>query len=111
MADLTDLTALEGSAPTVAQLQGIIAQIDLDVANLLRDGKLAAAKYGRGGGMPEMDRAANLQALLAARDHYQQLLNQQPVQFVSQGGDSGEPGSRSVRGVEGRTEGESTHDG
>lgn len=86
MADLTDLDSLNGEELTRTQLQGILAQIDLDITNLLRDGKLSALKYGLGG--PDgrtTDRAANLKALLAARKHYQQLLNNLPGWQLSQG--------------------------
>lgn len=84
--DLPDLSALSGTELTPAQLYGILSQIDLDIANLLRDGKLAALRYGVGGPAgATTDRAANLQALLAAREHYQQLLTTQPVMITTQG--------------------------
>lgn len=84
--DLPNLSTLSGIELTPAQLYGILSQIDLDIANLLRDGKLAALRYGVGGPAgATTDRAANLQALLAAREHYQQLLSSQPVMIVSQG--------------------------
>lgn len=84
--DLPDLSTLSGTELAPSQLYGILSQIDLDIANLLRDGKLAALRYGIGGPAgASTDRAANLQALLAARDHYQQLLNSQPALITSQG--------------------------
>lgn len=86
MADLTSLNELHGEALTEAQIRGILAQIDLDVTNLLRDGKLAALKYSTGAPLgPTADRAANLQALLAARQHYESLLQSLPAWEVSQG--------------------------
>jgi hypothetical protein len=86
VSDLTHLDDLAGQDLTETQLQGLLAQIDLDIANLLRDGKLAALKYtGGGAGMPSADRAANLQALLAARQHYETLLHALPSWEVSQG--------------------------
>jgi hypothetical protein len=54
MADLTDLSAVAGDELTESQIRGILAQIDLDIMNLVR--------------------AANLQVLLAARAHYEHLL-------------------------------------
>ncbi len=87
MADLTTLDDLTGSPLTGPQIQAILAQIDLDVINLLRDGKLAAMKYAAGGNAPSGDRAANLQALLAARQHYEGLLRAEPGWEVSQGVD------------------------
>ena len=45
MSDLSDLNNLDSNALTEPQIQAILNQIDLDVLNLLRDGKLAAAKY------------------------------------------------------------------
>lgn len=84
--DLPDLTTLCGTELTPAQLYGVLGQIDLDIANLLRDGKLAALRYGVGGPAgSQTDRAANLQALLAAREHYQHLVNSQPVSVITQG--------------------------
>lgn len=83
--DLPDLTTVSGSELTDDQIRGVLAQIDLDLMNLVRDGKLSALKYGVNGpaGM-QTDRAANLQALLLARDQYQQLLNQRPVWIATQ---------------------------
>ncbi|GIX05584.1 MAG: hypothetical protein KatS3mg114_1453 [Planctomycetaceae bacterium] len=85
MTDLTQLDGLAGQPLSVAQLQAILNQIDLDIANVLRDGKLAALKYGGGGEeMPAADRAANLRALLAARALYERLLREYPAWHVSQ---------------------------
>lgn len=86
MADLSSLEVVSGAALTAEQIQGILAQIDLDLLNLVRDGKLSALKYGIGGEAGQStDRSANLRALLAARDYYQTLLNQQPGWVISQG--------------------------
>jgi len=86
MSDLTNLDQVTGTELTVPQIQGILAQIDLDLMNLVRDGKLAAMKYSIGGATGQStDRAANLQALLAARDTYQTLLQSRPGWAVSQG--------------------------
>jgi hypothetical protein len=86
MADLTDLSAVAGDELTVSQIRGILAQIDLDIVNLVRDGKLSALKYAVGGAAGQQtDRAANLQALLAARAHYERLLSAQPGWQVSVG--------------------------
>ena len=75
MSDLTNLDSLEGDDLSEGQIRGILKQIDLDVVNLLRDGKLSALKYSVGGEQGRtMDRAANLKALLAARAHYEKLL-------------------------------------
>lgn len=82
MPDLTSLDDLSGRDLTEPQIQAILAQIDLDLANLLRDGKLAALKYA--GANASADRAANLAALLAARKHYEQLLHALPAWQVSQ---------------------------
>jgi hypothetical protein len=86
MADLTDLSAVAGDELTESQIRGILAQIDLDIMNLVRDGKLSALKYRVGGAAGQLaDRAANLQALLAARTHYEGLLSAQPGWQVSVG--------------------------
>lgn len=94
MADLTTLDDLAGQPLTEPQIQAILAQIDLDIANLLRDGKLAAAKYSLGEGAPATDRAANLQALLAARKHYESLLQSRPAWEVSQAERGDQPATR-----------------
>jgi hypothetical protein len=84
MPDLTDLTTLSGDDLSEAQIKGLLAQIDLDITNLVREGKLSALKYrtvGQDG--QETDRAANLRALLAARKHYEGLLRSLPAWDVS----------------------------
>jgi len=84
MSDLPDLSTVQGTELSNDQLRGILAQIDLDLMNLVRDGKLAALRYGVGGTAgQQMDRAENLRGLLAARDYYQKLLNVQPGWTVS----------------------------
>jgi len=85
MTDLNDLSSVSGSQLTENQIRGILAQIDLDITNLLRDGKLSALKYGlAGAGGQATDRAANLKALLEARRHYETLLNSLPSWEISQ---------------------------
>ena len=79
MTDLPDLSQTTGEPLTESQICGILAQIDLDILNLLRDGKLAALKYSAPGAGPQTDRAANLQALLNARESYQKLLHSLPL--------------------------------
>jgi hypothetical protein len=79
MTDLPDLSQTTGEPLTESQICGILAQIDLDILNLLRDGKLAALKYSAPGAGPQTDRAANLQALLHARESYQKLLHNLPL--------------------------------
>jgi hypothetical protein len=84
MTDLTDLDSVSGEDLTEAQIKGILVQIDLDIVNLLRDGKLSALKYAVGGREGRTtDRASNLHALLAARRHYQQMLDALPAWEVS----------------------------
>lgn len=86
MSDLTNLATVGGEELSGDQIRGILAQIDLDLLNLVRDGKLAALKYSVGGtGGQQTDRAENLRALLTARDYYQQLLNSHPGWAISQG--------------------------
>lgn len=87
MADLNSLEGVTGAVLSVEQIQGILSQIDLDLLNLVRDGKLSALKYAVGGAAGQStDRAANLRALLEARDVYQKLLSAQPAWQVSQAG-------------------------
>jgi len=82
--DLPDLSSLAADELAPAQVRGILAQIDLDIANLVRDGKLSALKYGLAGPAGQhTDRAANLHALLAARQHYQALLAALPAWTTS----------------------------
>ena len=79
MSDLTDLSTLSGDDLSEAQIKGVLAQIDLDITNLVREGKLSALKYAGGGPNGQStDRAANLRALLAARKHYEGLLRSLP---------------------------------
>lgn len=86
MSDLTSLAQVQGSPLTEEQIRGVLQQIDLDLLNLVREGKLSALKYSVGGaGGQVTDRAANLKALLAARDHYQKLLSSLPAWTISQG--------------------------
>lgn len=88
MSELADLSTIAAEELTAPQIRGILAQIDLDITNLLRDGKLSALKYGVQGPAGQFtDRAANLQALLAARDRYQQLLAAQPAWVASTAAD------------------------
>lgn len=78
--DLSDLSSLSAAELSEPQIRGLLAQIDLDITNLVRDGKLSALKYGvEGPAGQHTDRAANLHALLAARDYYQQLLAAHPA--------------------------------
>ena len=85
MADLPDLSTVSGSDLTEEQIKGILEQIDLDIVNLLRDGKLSALKYGIAGQAGQRtDRAANLKALLEARALYEQLLKSRPAWETSQ---------------------------
>lgn len=82
--DLPDLSTVSAAELTEPQVRGILAQIDLDITNLVRDGKLSALKYGlEGPAGQHTDRAANLHALLAARDYYQQLLGARPAWVTS----------------------------
>lgn len=87
MSDLENLSTVSGADLTVEQIKGILSQIDLDITNLVRDGKLSALRYsvgGRGRGGQRTDRAANLKALLDARTHYERLLASQPAWEASQ---------------------------
>lgn len=83
--DLPDLSTVNGAELTEGQIRGILAQVDLDIINLLRDGKLSALKYGLPGeGAASTDRGSNLRALIAAREHYEALLNSRPAWQTSQ---------------------------
>jgi len=78
--DLPDLSTVSAAELTDSQIHGVLAQIDLDIVNLLRDGKLAALKYGLPGDAGgSTDRSANLRALIAAREHYEELLASRPA--------------------------------
>jgi len=86
MSELTTLEGVEGEPTTEGQIRGILAQIDLDIVNLARDGKMAAVKYAvPGAAGRSMDRAAGLKALLEARKHYERLLTDFPAMEVSRG--------------------------
>lgn len=78
MSDLSDLSSITGAELTAEQIRGILSQIDLDITNLLRDGKLSALKYAVAGNAgASADRGANLLALLKARTTYEKLLRDQ----------------------------------
>ena len=84
MADLSDLTTLSGDDLSEAQIRGILAQLDLDITNLVREGKLSAVVYRTVGQNGQFtDRAANLRALLAARSRYEGLLQSLPAWEIS----------------------------
>ena len=86
MAELTDLNSISGGELTEDQIRGILAQIDLDITNLVRDGKLSALKYwAPGEAGHRSDRSVNLMGLLEASKHYEQLLRQLPSWSVSVG--------------------------
>jgi hypothetical protein len=72
MTDLTSLDGLKGVELTDEQIQGLLNQIDLDIANLVREGKLSAGKYASPAG--NVDRGASLQGLIQARDYFTKLL-------------------------------------
>lgn len=79
MTDLTDLENVSGNELSEEQIKGILAQIDLDITNLVREGKLSALNYSVGGQAGRTaDRAGNLRALLEARTYYQKLLDRLP---------------------------------
>ena len=87
MNEIAELSEIEGQPITEPQIRGILTQIDLDITNLVRDGKLSALSYGIPGGAGlQTDRAANLRALLEARQHYVELLQSLPAWEVSQAG-------------------------
>lgn len=79
MADLVSLDSLSGEEISDEQLHGLINQLDLDIANLLRDGKLSALNYGVGRAARGTGRWANrgeaLQAMTEARQLYQGILD------------------------------------
>lgn len=85
MADLTNLDDLTGSDLTEEQLRGIIAQIDLNIVNLMRDGKLGAARVAENyAGGQSVDRAAALDAMMRARAIYQKQLDDFVVIEITQ---------------------------
>lgn len=83
MADISTLSSLSGEQITTAQIQAIINQIDIDVANLTRDGKLGTAIYSFGRGVKGTgrftDRAQAMRALLEARTYYEALLHRRQL--------------------------------
>jgi hypothetical protein len=79
MTDLTDLENVSGNDLSEEQIKGILTQIDLDITNLVREGKLSALNYTVGGQAGRTaDRTGNLRALLEARTYYQKLLDRLP---------------------------------
>lgn len=85
MADLENLDSLTGDDLTEDQIRGLIRKIDLNIANLMNDGKLGAARIAENyAGGQSVDRAAALDAMLKARAVYQQILEDIPTVVVSQ---------------------------
>jgi len=85
VADLTNLDSLTGDDLTEAQIRGLIRKIDLNIANLMNDGKLGAARIAENyAGGQSVDRTAALQAMLQAREFYQKLLEDSPTMVISQ---------------------------
>ena len=85
MADLTDLDSLTGDDLTESQIRGLIRKIDLNIANLMNDGKLGAARIAENyAGGQSVDRTAALQAMLQAREFYKKLLEDSPTMVISQ---------------------------
>ena len=75
MADLTNLDSLTGDDLTESQIRGLIRKIDLNIANLMNDGKLGAARIAENyAGGQSVDRTAALQAMLQAREFYQYVM-------------------------------------
>lgn len=98
MSDLSDLDDLTGEDLTESQIRGLLRQIDLDITNLVREGKLSALKYAsRGPAGRTADRAGNLRALLEARAYYERLLQALPSWIVSRDEcESSHRGGRSI---------------
>lgn len=85
MPDLPDLSSVAGQPLSAEQIDGIIAQIDLDIVNFLRDGKLAAINYSLPGDAGRsMNRAINLKTLVEAREYYEGLRSKLPAWEISQ---------------------------
>ena len=86
MADLTDLDSVSGSDLTEEQVRGIISKIDLNIYNLLNDGKLGLARIAENTpGGKEVDRSVAIQQLRELRSFYVDVLqNLNPVIVLSQ---------------------------
>ena len=82
MTELTNLDSISGEPLTETQIRGLIAQLDLDIANLVREGKLSAGKYNSPEG--SVDRQASLLGLLKAREYYEKLLQERGVWIHSE---------------------------
>ena len=85
MADVADLNSLTGNDLTEDQIRGILRKIDLNIVNLMNDGKLGAARIAENyAGGQSVDRAAALDAMLKARGVYEALLRDVPTMVISQ---------------------------
>ncbi len=83
MADVS--TIPDGTATTAAQIEAIIAQIDLNIYNILNSSKHAAAPHGEFGAVGykhEPDKG--LAAMRAMRAEYVAMLNDIPAEIHSQ---------------------------
>lgn len=85
MADVADLNSLTGDDLTADQIRGILRKIDLNIVNLMNDGKLGAARIAENyAGGQSVDRAASLDAMMKARAYYEGLLRDVPTMVISQ---------------------------
>lgn len=85
MADIANLDSLTGDDLTEDQIRGILRKIDLNIFNLMNDGKLGAARIAENyAGGQSVDRAAALDSMIKARGYYEQLLRDVPTMVISQ---------------------------
>ena len=75
--DVTDFSGVTGQELTADQIRGIVKQLDLDMYNLVRDGKNAGATYRIGDRM--VSKVEWMRQLRETRQYYAELLARLPA--------------------------------
>jgi hypothetical protein len=85
MADVASFDGISADPLSYDQIQAIINQIDLNIYNLMLEGKNATLYYQQNGPAGKMaDHARALEALMLAKKQYQVMLDQIPYEVHSQ---------------------------
>lgn len=85
MADVSSFDGISADPLTTQQIQAIINRIDLNIYNLMGDGKLCAIRNGQNGPTgTQVDRSVGLAELRRTREFYVKMLEDQPFEVRHQ---------------------------